>query len=525
MSKPWVRPEESTHIVAVPITKEYRKIFDKSVVLDCDCKLNEVKTRKSKVIRNILNDIKSTQNWSKEYSPSIASRISLTVKMLIKSPNTLKALLFDPREYIFISNNNCQAHSVTLSDNSSVWYSNSAARIGFPWAREVFLNSLDVIRNNKIGLLIFSFSESNDWSEKGVFDEQIQSVEEKMQKNIYIELSHLTQIENSQIITSWNSSKLLQLQNTEILHGTVLLSNQNFINQDNKNGPWVIPDRMSPCSVWVDKRLKHQYETLITPYANREIMSIDSGLFINANSSFYHFISESMRPLIQALNNNIYSQTIIIRNDLPYQFYQLIRFISPKSELKLIGQGDKILVKNLLAGIIEDRLSHTNRVFSEYSVTELELTDEWRVWSWIRDFCKVASFNNEITYLPRSKSESRGILNSESLHKFLSKNNVSILHTSKEDFHSQLARFRNSKLVCSTSGASLVNLIFMPADSTLLEITYPVGHSWKFLADLCGIRHIRYPVTSIKPKKLESMLDTYYVSKNRLNATLQKLAD
>ena len=104
-------------------------------------------------------------------------------------------------------------------------------------------------------------------------------------------------------------------------------------------------------------------------------------------------------------------------------------------------------------------------------------------------------------------------------------NNVSILHTSKEDFHSQLVRFRNSKIVCSTSGASLVNLIFMPVDSTLLEITYPVGHSWKFLADLCGIKHISYPITSIKPKKLESVLDTYYVSKNKLNATLQMLAD
>lgn len=525
MSKPRVHPEESTRIVAVRITKVYRKIFDKSVVLDCDCKLNEVKIRKGKVIRYILNEIKSTQSWSKEYSPSIASRISLTVKMLIKSPNTLRALLFNLREYVLLSNNNCQTHSVKVSENSYVWYSNSAARVGFPWAREVFLNSLDVIRNHKIGLLIFSFSEFNDRSEEGLLVEQVQSVKEKIQKNIYVEISHFANIENSQILNSWNSSKLLQLENVEILHGTVLLSNRNFINQDIKNGPWVIPNRMSPCSVWVDKRLKHQHETLITPYANREIMSIDSGLFINASSSFYHFISESMRPLIQALHTNIYSQTIIIRNDLPYQFYQLIRFISPKSELKLIGRGDKILVKNLLAGIIEDRLSHTNKVFSEYSINELELTDEWRVWSWIRDFCKVATFNNEITYLPRSKSESRGILNSKSLQKFLTNNNVSVLDTSKEDFHAQLTRLRNTKIVCSTSGASLVNLIFMPADSTLLEITYPVRHSWKFLADLCGIKHISYPINSIKPKKLESMLDTYYVSKNKLNSTLRMLAD
>ena len=52
MSKIWVYPEESTRIVAVPITKEYRKLFDKSVVLECNCKLNEVKIRKIKVIRN-----------------------------------------------------------------------------------------------------------------------------------------------------------------------------------------------------------------------------------------------------------------------------------------------------------------------------------------------------------------------------------------------------------------------------------------------------------------------------------------
>ena len=190
----------------------------------------------------------------------------------------------------------------------------------------------------------------------------------------------------------------------------------------------------------------------------------------------------------------------------------------------MIGQGEKILAKNLLAGIIEDRLSHTNKVFSEYSLEELKLTDEWRVWSWIRDFFQVDVLNNETTYLQRGKSESRGIINSNSLQRFLINNNVTVLNTSKEDFSSQLLRFRNTKLVCSTSGASLVNLIFMPADSTLLEITYPFGHSWKFLADLCGIKHINYPITTIKPKKFESVFDTYYVNRKKLNSTLQKLS-
>lgn len=519
-----ISSEKSTRVVAVLITNEYRKIFGKSVVLECYCKLEKVKPKKYKVIKNILDEIKSTQSWSKRYSPTFSSRLSLTGKMLVKSPRVLRAILFQFREYILIGSINCQTHLIREAGNYSVWYSNSAARNGFPWAREVFLNSLDVIRNHKLGLLIFSFTEVNNSSSEDFFLEKIQTVKEKMNKNIYVGLDAEVQINDIEIVASWTSSKLVKLEDSEILHGTVLLSNQRFINQDVKNSPWVIPGRMSPCSVWIDERLKSNRNPLITPNTIQESRSVSSGLFINANLSFYHFISESIRPLIQALQMNIHMQNIIIRNDLPIQFYQLIKLISPTSELILVRQGEKISAKNLLAGIIEDRLSHTNKVFSEYSLEELKLSDEWRVWSWIRDFFQVDILNSEITYLQRGKSESRGIINSNSLQKFLINNNVNVLNTSKEDFFSQLLRFRNTKVVCSTSGASLVNLIFMSADSTLLEITYPFGHSWKFLADLCGIKHINYPITTIKPKKFESVFDTYYVNRKKLNSTLQKLA-
>jgi hypothetical protein len=520
-----IRSENSIRVVVVPITNEYKEIFGRSVVLECYCKLEKVKTKKSRVIKNILNEIKSTQSWSKKYSPTFSSRLSLIGKLLIKSPIVLTAILFQFREYTFIGSIYCQTHLIKEVGNSSIWYSNSAARIGFPWAREVFINSLDVIRNHKIGVLIFSFSEVNNSLSKDVFLEQIQSVREKINKKIYVELDIDLPVDDNQILASWNSSKLVKLENSVILHGTVLLSNKKFINQDVKNTPWGIPGRMSPCSVWVDERLRPQHKPLITPNTHKESRSISSGLFINANLSFYHFISESIRPLIQALQMNIHLQHIIIRNDLPIQFYQLIRSISPTSELVLIGQGEKISANNLLAGIIEDRLSHTNKVFREYSLEQLKQSDEWGVWSWIRNFFQVDELSNEITYLPRGKSESRGIVNSNSLQKLLINNNVGVLNTAKEDFSSQLVRFRNTKLVCSTSGASLVNLIFMPAGSSLLELTYPVGHSWKFLADLCGIKHVNYPITAIKPKKLESVFDTYYVNRKKLNATLQRLAD
>jgi capsular polysaccharide biosynthesis protein len=313
------------------------------------------------------------------------------------------------------------------------------------------------------------------------------------------------------------------LEKAEIWHGTVLLSDGDFINQDKTNHPSKIPGRMTPCSVWSDIRLESPSANLVSPHAKNEIATIDSGLFINASLSFYHFISESLRPLIQTLESQIEVSNIVIRNDLPFQFYEFVRFLSPQSVQILIGRGEKVIATNILVGAIEDRLSLTNKVFSEYSLEDLRMSDEWRVWSYLRGLSNVTTLRNEILYLPRQKFESRGIQNSVSLEKSLSKNGFEVFDTSKVDFYSQYLHFNNSKLVCSTSGASLANMIFMPPGSTLLEITYPFGHSWKFLAELCGIQHVNFPISSPRPKRLENTLDTYYVNKKKLNRLIDTI--
>lgn len=517
--------KESIYVIVIPLSNDGRKLTGKHIELDCHCYLKRARISKVSAIRSVLNEIQGTQNWRENYSPRFASRCALVGKILIKSPGVLQGILFHLKGYLFTKLNNCRLHQINFAKDSLIWYSNSASRIGFPWSREVFINSLNVIRDPHLEVLVFSYFDKNTSLATDIFSESIDVVIDKLQKKDYIEIRESEKVDNYQEINSWNNSKLFHIENTEILHGTVLLNDGNFISQDRTNGPYNIAGRMTPCSVWSDSRLRSQGVALISPYARNKIETIDSGLFINASDSFYHFISESIRPLVQSLQKEIYIPKIIIRNDLPFQFYELIRFLSPKSVQILVGRGEKVLVKNLLAGVLEDRLSLTNKVFSEYSLEDLKITDEWQVWSWIRNISKNSTLQNKVLYLPRRKSESRGIQNSNSLEKSLSKNHVDILNTSKTDFNSQYSHFKNSKLVCSTSGASLVNMIFMPTGSTLLEITYPFGHSWKFLADLCGIQHITFPIYSIKPKQFGNALDVYYVNRNKLNETIKTLVE
>jgi hypothetical protein len=515
--------KESVQLIIIPLTNEYRKQLRKFIELDCDCNLKKTRISKIIAVRNVLDEIHGTQNWKRDYSPNRISRYALAGKLLIKSPRVLRGILFHLKGYDLTRPTDCQEHSIKSIDQKSYWYSNSASRIGFPWSREVFINSFNVVRDAQLVALVFSYFEAINGPNDNVFCESVEIVKKKLQENVYVSISQRSENKPHQVINSWKDSELLHLEKAEIWHGTVLLSNRSLVLQDKTSDPAEIPGRMTPCSVWSDLRLESPGITLVSPHAKNKIEIIDSGLFINASLSFYHFISESLRPLVQCIENQIQVSNIIIRNDLPFQFYELLRFLSPNSVQTLIGRGEKVLVTNLLAGVLEDRLSFTNKVFSEYSLEDLKITDEWRVWSYLRGLSSATTLSNEVLYLRRGKSESRGIQNSVSLEKSLSKNGFKVLDTSKAGFYSQYLHFNNSKLVCSTSGASLANMIFMPTGSTLLEITYPFGHSWKFLADLCGVQHINFPISSIKPKQLENALDTYFVKKKKLNNVIRTL--
>ena len=514
---------ETTTILFIPIAGNFRKLSDNSIKLECNCQLQKKRISKVESIRSLLDEIQGTQNWKENYFPKRTSRYALAGKILIKSPGLLRGILFGLKGYDLMSSNDCQNHSLKSKRKNGIWYSNSASRIGFPWSCEVFTNSLNAIRDLELEGLVFSNFEDNSEPGTDSFCESIEIVKKKLEKSIYVNIQQSVDIENTSSIISWRDSKLFQIEKAQILHGTVLLQNGKFVSQDEASGPFKIPGRMTPCSVWSDKRLQPQKEILVSPHAKNEVATIDSGLFINASLSFYHFISESLRPLVQSIENGIEIENIIIRNDLPFQFYELVSFLSPNSVQILVGKGEKILINNLLAGVLEDRLSITSKVFSEYTLDNLRMSDEWRVWSWIRNISNFNTLGNEVLYLPRRKSESRGIYNSVSLEETLDKNNVKILETSQSDFYTQCLHFNNSKLVCSTTGASLVNMIFMPSGSTLLELTYPSGLSWKFLAELCGIQHISFPMNSLKPKELENMFDTYYVNKKKLNQVIEKL--
>lgn len=126
-------------------------------------------------------------------------------------------------------------------------------------------------------------------------------------------------------------------------------------------------------------------------------------------------------------------------------------------------------------------------------------------------------------YLPRERYESRGILNSGLLSSTLVRHNFEILDTKKSSFQNQLTKFNSSRILCSTTGASLLNMIFVPKGATAIEITYPSKDNWKFLAELCELDYINVPIKSILPQALNESLDIYAAPVRRLLNKIQDL--
>jgi hypothetical protein len=222
-----------------------------------------------------------------------------------------------------------------------------------------------------------------------------------------------------------------------------------------------------------------------------------------------------------SLQSGAIPNRIFVKDELPFQFYEVIQNLCPDSEITLLGKGTVAHVSHLNFGIITSKLSKSNEVFSRYDTDELKKGDEFKAWSYLRGyFIKEFSMNEEF-FVPRRRHESRGLLNGKRVEKLLSKNGYRILHAEKEKFSSQVNLFSQAKTLCSTSGAGLMNMIFMPEGSSVVEIVFPFGHSWKFLSRLFNINHNMIEVSSRMPKSLEHALDTYYLPLRNIRKELK----
>jgi capsular polysaccharide biosynthesis protein len=156
-------------------------------------------------------------------------------------------------------------------------------------------------------------------------------------------------------------------------------------------------------------------------------------------------------------------------------------------------------------------------------LSEIRQSDEWMIWNWIREKWAPSKKSSYRLYFKRLKYESRGIINGVRVQNRLEKRGFRILDTSEMSFSHQKELFSATSTVCSTTGASLLNMIFLRENSKILEIGYPSGDSWQFLADLLGMNYSRLEIESRLPIKTLETLDFYYARLKKIDRLVSNL--
>jgi hypothetical protein len=491
-------------------SSRYARKLISTLNLTCQCTSVKTKTHlRLKALYYIIDEILLTTSFNKNYEVTFLKRSVFLCKLFLKRPSLLINILFFTKIFQLSNEGGCEQHSLAISDETIVWYATSAARQGFPWPHDSFLNSLKFIRDRDIEIFIFG--------------SETQLVESDIPVDTLLMASRNTKIRVDDIY-SWKNTKLQMVTHSEIIHGTILSKNSEMLMQDLDLTYHLIPDRMTPSSIWF-KEFNSEGMVLNTPKHNIGVFEINSCIFINSlTDNFYHFLSESIRVLILAYDAKIKVDNLVIRSGLPKQFYEIVTEIYPNTPIIKVDRNQCVKAKKIFYAECAGRLS-AETLFQSKGLEFLQNSDEWKTWTWLRNRFLIHQDARFFLYLPREKYESRGILNSGFLGKKLLSANFQFLDTKSASFRDQRNKFGSTKIACSASGASLLNMIFMPKGTMVLEITYPRLGTWEFLAELCEINYVGVPMTSLLPQNLNVSLDIYLAPVGRIMKKIEELGN
>jgi hypothetical protein len=494
----------------VMTSSRYARKLTYTLDLTCQCTAVRTKTHfRLKALYYIIEEILLTTSFNINYEVTFLKRSVFLCKLVLKRPSLLINILFFIKIFQLSNGGGCKQHSLTISDESIVWYATSAAKLGFPWPHDSFLNSLKFIRDRDIEIFVFGL--------------KTHSLDSNVPVDTLLVASQNTKIRVDDIY-SWKTTKLQIVTNAEITHGTILSKNSEMLMQDLDLTYHLIPKRMNPSSIWF-KEFNSEGMVLNTPKHDIDVFNINSCIFINSlTDNFYHFLSESIRVLILAHDAKIKVDNLVIRSGLPNQFYEIVTEICPNTPIIKLDRGQCIKAKKIFYATLAGRVSSESS-FTSKGLEFFQNADEWKTWSWLRNRFLIHRDARLCLYLPREKHESRGILNSNFLGKKLLSSNFQFLDTQSASFMDQRNKFGSAKIACSASGASLLNMIFMPKGTMVLEITYPNLGNWEFLAALCEINYVCVPMKSLLPQNLNVSLDVYLAPVGRIMEKIEKLGN
>ena len=476
-----------------------RDIAFEELALNCGCE--KISSRKLSILNfySISKDIYQALNWATDGARVQLRSVSGTLLKTLVKRNRL--FTYKIIEFAFTPNDSCTKH--TFAGHLSCWYSTSSSKLGFPWERDTFFNSLSFFRNDFMDL--YCFGGRNSIAANGQFEKDVEVLPVRFKLD-------------NEIIGRWKSTKFFLFDFASITHGNVLVYESEVVLKDFSLQSYKFPHLMIPNSVWINPLSVGE---CLIPKFNLESKLQGTHLFIDANANLYHFVAESIRVLIFALQEGLDFEGIVIRDNLPRNFYELINFIAPCKTIYKVRQGEKVSVSRIIACGFETPESQKSNFFSRSGETEFNLSDDFIPFFYIRNMVLKNSeigsvsehlgsnqLKKKIVFSIRPAQHSRGFFLSGLVSRILKWLGATVIDLNTSSFSNSVDVIHQADYFFCESGAGVVNILFGKSDLNFIEISYGNRQNWSSLASVLKIHHEEVKVSSLFQIIFKDYLDS-----------------
>ena len=475
--------------------------------LTCGCLILSQKQLRIKRINKLLISFWNPLNLDSNRS-KIKMRIAFIVyflKILVKRPDFV---LNTKIRYFKVSWEEVSSdHKHTLRiDNLKFWISNGTLLLGFDFPLLNHENALDGIRNIDYDAYIFTGDEPTKVSD---FLEVLSSSLQNLQLNLPDEDNY---------IDKWNATKFYKIKNGLIRHGTLAINAQGFAithqrvqlneSETKKNfvGSYFINNEMSISTFKASRFEKHPGIAVFIPYS----------------SNLYHFLLESLRTLIYCQQNEIDFDHLVISSDISKNFLLILNSLQPNLNILMQDPEVEFQFDAILVHQYDNPYANRLNAFSKNSQSDFLLTDENRCLQYLRNKLQLEPvIGDKLNLLSiRPKFASRGFIQSINLIRFASKWDLKYIDLGCVDFIQLVGVLQQTNLFICESGAGILNCIFLPDHSQLLEISYGNGDSWECVAGALNLQYSKIQINSLQYRFFAKWLDVYFFPKNSLEKHL-----
>jgi hypothetical protein len=477
-----------------------RSIRSTDLRFSCKCKIST--TRKGNFLNFfwIASRTYMALSWvPADEKPTALKVLLMCLRIFIKRPGfltyTFLHLNFEP-------NPRCLMHQF-LSEFSQ-WNSPSAIKVGFKWERDPFNNSLAFLRESYKD--VYSWTQNHyNW--------------EPTSPTLHYQKLQLGKLSDEEIIGTWKTTTFLEIENAFVHHGNALETDKGIVPNDRTIQSYCLPEMMLPSALWCESILS---PTFYTPKSHLEYHLPGTYVFIDTNANLYHFVAEALRPLIFVLENSIEFDGVILRDELPRNFYEILEFLIPHKVVRQVGREETVRVERIISCQFDTPASQTSSFFPRQGDLEFQNADDGRAFKFIRmrvlasdgwTIQRKISSNEQhpegIFVSIRPLQSSRGFLFHNRVSRRFAKSGISTIDLSRVPFRDVFESLMSAKYFVCESGAGMTNMLFASPFTTIVEVTYGSKQSWRTLAIMLDLNYFEIRISRVFQFFFRDYLDCY----------------